>query len=467
MIRATLPASAALSFALCATAMPALAVPCTTPAAGTFVCTAIGSDPVSSNVAGANVTVEDDASVVSDDNTVTPIELNGDGASVTNDGLVEQSSTMEDGYAITGGGDGLTVTNRGTIRSGDRGIEMLSGSNLTVINEAGATIESRRQGVRSEEDVPGARIENAGTISAEEGRAVQVRSFGATVINSGELIGGEEVLEARGDFTLENSGTIRLNDETVPDEDGVQFANGTVTNSGTIRGTDDGIDVDEGTITNQTGGVILSLAPDDASNSGIDVDAELDDEGITPIRPAGPLVIGNAGLIEGPVSIGTDDASTSEITIENTGTLRGRGGTAIRLAPDQGDSTLSLATGSIIEGDVLFGGGDDTVSVAAGFAGSLADGIVDGGAGSDTVAFEALVLEDLVSVTGMNGLLTLSLMGDAGTVEGGFRNFETFVLGGEAFSVADLEDTISTIPLPGALPLLAIGLGGLFAFRRA
>ena len=279
-------------------ALPVTAATCGSTASGGILCTAPVNDPVASDAPGATVTVAAGASVASDDAAATPVALTGGGASVENDGVITQFAD-DDAYAITGAGEGLSISNRGRISSGDRGIEMLSGSDLSVINAAGGLIESRRQGVRSAEDVPGAYLENAGTIRATEGRAAQLRSFGATLVNTGDLLGGEEVVEARGYFTLENRGTIRLIDETVEDEDGVQFASGTARNWGTIRGTDDGIDVDEGLIENYADGEIISLAPDANDNSGIDVDEVYDDEGINPIRPSGALTIRNAGLVEG------------------------------------------------------------------------------------------------------------------------------------------------------------------------
>lgn len=63
---------------------------------------------------------------------VTPVALTGGGASVGNDGVITQSAD-DDAYAITGAGEGLSVFNRGRISSGDRGIELLPGSDLTVV----------------------------------------------------------------------------------------------------------------------------------------------------------------------------------------------------------------------------------------------------------------------------------------------------------------------------------------------
>ena len=112
-----------------------------------------------------------EASVVSADIEVPAIVISGDNTTMTNRGLVEQSNPEDDGHAITGSSDGITIINRGRIASGDRGIEMLGGSNLSVTNQSGATISTRGQGVRAGTESPGAVVENAGTITSSEDRA--------------------------------------------------------------------------------------------------------------------------------------------------------------------------------------------------------------------------------------------------------------------------------------------------------
>ncbi|GHF53433.1 VPLPA-CTERM sorting domain-containing protein [Seohaeicola zhoushanensis] len=460
MRRYTLLTTTAL--ALCAAA-PALAATCTPVGAG-FTCTVLGSDPILSTANGATVTVQSGASVVSIDDKVTPVAMQGDNATVLNDGLIEQADTA--GFAITGEGTGLKVVNAGQIKSGGRSIVMLSGSGLEVINQAGATIESRQQTIRAEENITNTRVENWGTISATDGRALQLRAEGSTVINHGLLTGGEEVVEARGGFHLENYGTIKLNDEAnIVDEDGVQFAGGTVLNAGMIRGTDDGIDMDEGTVTNTATGRIISLAPDANDNSGIDID-EVYEDGVNPNRQNGTVKIVNAGLIEGPSAIGADDAATNSVEIENAGTLRGRGDLAIRLAPVQGDSKLTVLAGSEIFGGIRFGSGNDQVIVDALFGGAIADGVIDGGLGLNTALFAGFQLDDLLSFSLKDGLVSLAFLDDEREVSGLFRNFTYWELDGTRYSTEALASAATPVPLPAGLPLLLAGLGGLALLRR-
>lgn len=432
---------------------------------GTIDCSAPNSDPVSSAEDGVRVLVRTPASVVSDDEDISAIALSGNDTTVRNRGLIEQAD--DGGFAIFGDGDGLRVVNSGQIKSGDRGIVMEDGSDLTVINRAGATIDARRQAVRAQEDAPGARVVNNGTITSTEGRALQLRSFGATVVNRGTLIGAEEVVEARGDFTLRNYGTIRLSDPSIADEDGVQFAGGRVRNWGLIEGSDDGIDVDEGRIVNHATGIIRSTAPDENSNSGIDVDEVYDDE-VSPERAPGPLTIVNRGLIEGPSAIGTDAASTSQIRVVNSGTLLGRGGTAIRLAEGQGDSRLRLFGDSQIFGDVRFGGGNDILRIGDLTSGLLGDGLFDGGAGTNRLVFSTLGLGDFLSFKITGDQVDLSFLANGDTISGSFLNFIDWRVGGQRYTAASLADALDLqpVPLPAALPMLLAALGGFGLLRR-
>ncbi|MGB3246908.1 MAG: VPLPA-CTERM sorting domain-containing protein [Sulfitobacter sp.] len=452
----------ALALLVCA---PAQAATCTTLGA-VITCGEVNSDPVASPDNGVSVVIEGGASVLSADRDATAVALTGNNVTVQNAGTITQSDTRNNGYAITGTGAGLTVDNVGTIESGDRAIEMLSGSGLRVLNHTGAAITARRQTIRSLEGVTGAYVENDGTISSADGRALQLRGNGATVINRGDLIGGEEVVEARGDFTLENYGNIYLNDPLIEDEDAVQFASGQVDNYGSITGSDDGIDMDEGVVVNHVGGIIRSTALDTNPNSGIDID-EVFDDGITE-RANGLVKIVNMGLIEGPTAIGTDDAATNEIQVFNTGTLLGRGGTAIRLAGGQGNSELHLAGASQVIGDVLFGGGDDLVSIGTITSGLLANGIFSGGLGVNSVLFDGFDLMDITSFMVDGNEVALSFLSSGDILTGTFFDFDTWTVGNINYSTAALFAAVSPsqVPLPAGLPLLLACLGALGLARR-
>lgn len=441
------------------------------PAAQAATCTVVGSsitcteplsDPIASDLNDVTVTIDAGASVDNADDSISAIALGGDNATVINNGDVNQNA--DDEYAITGAGSGLTVQNTGNITSGDRGIEMIGGENLTVINSG--TITSVRQAVRS--GVPGATVQNTGTITASEGRAVQVRGNGVTIVNDGQLIGGEEVVEGRGDFNLTNNGTIRLIDPAIEDEDGVQFAGGMVLNTGSITGSDDGIDLDEGVVTNTAGATILSTGP---GSSGIDIDEVYED--LITVRQNTTVTVNNAGLIEGNFAIGADEAATNDIVIENSGTLRGRSGTSLNMAPGQGVVTVALLEGSVIEGDASFGSSNDMVLVDALFSGSLinAGGTFWGSDGEDTFAYEGTFdFGDITAFAQDGDTVSLAFTGEAGPISGIFNSFEFWSLGGETYSTSDVAARVgggmTPVPLPAGFALLLTALGGLAVARR-
>lgn len=393
--------------------------------------------------------------------------LGGDAQTVINDGLVQS----DDNEAIVSTGANLIVLNSGEIKApSDRGIRLLAGADgATILNFAGATISSDNVavGALNADNIADVFIENDGLIESRNGRAIQSRGPGTTVINSetGMILGGEEVIEARTDFTLENRGTIMIGDPTVDDEDGVQFASGRVDNYGLIQGSDDGIDVDEGTIVNHAGGVIQSIPPaTDPGGNGIDADELLQDP-VGGNKPAGLLTVENAGHIQGRNAIGVDEDRTAAINIVNTGTLRGTTGVAIGFNARMDASALEIFDASMIFGDVLLTDSDDTVTIGALSSGQFTDTFFDGRGGDDTVLLDGYALGDITRFVASGPIAKLTLATLAGNVTGEFRNFEFWNVGGTTYSTAELTG-LAPVPLPAGLPLLGAGLAGLWALRR-
>jgi len=451
--------------ALCAFAGPASAA-CVDDGT-TVTCTGPGNAAISDATDGKSFTIEPGAGIGPLNGRA--LTLSGDDQSVLNEGLIESL----DDEAVRTTGARLTFENAGQIRAtDDRGIRLQAGADdATIVNRARATILTEDQAIRADNGdlLENLRVENAGTITSTKGRAIQSRGPGTTVINTGDLFGGEEVIEARTDFTLENRGTIQIIDPTIADEDGVQFASGRVDNHGLIQGTDDGIDVDEGIINNHVGGVIQSLpAPGEDGGNGIDADDVLQ----TPDgdAPAGLLTIDNAGLIEGAKAIGVDENRTAAIDVINSGTLRGTSGVAIDLAPLQEDSSLTLSGDSQIFGDVIFGSGDDLVTVGDVTSGPLINSAFDGGTGDNTVRFTDLMLASVTTAMFDGTKISLSLATENGLISGNFQNFGFWQFGDdEALSTAQLRDSLpqaTPVPLPTGLPLLVTALGGLAWLRR-
>lgn len=450
--------------------------------APTLLCTAADSGNINDDRDNLSVTVENGAEIVRASGR--PVQLEGSNQSLNNQGLIESGNDD----AIRGKGINLTIDNSGTIVGGDRGIRLQDDAdNFTLINRESGVISAENQAVRLDNDfaLENAHITNYGLIESAEGRAIQSRGPGTTVINYGTLRGGEEVIEAREDFTLENHGTIALNGLSwdadtktwtntgaTDDEDGVQFASGEANNYGLIIGSDDGIDIDEGKVHNHATGVIVSTGslsdPLDGGN-GIDVDS-LYEPSVGDVREAGPLTIINEGYIEGVNAIGTDGASTSEITIENSGTLVGRSGTAIEMSPTQGNSSLLLTGNSEIFGDVIFGAGDDMLMVDGLTSGMLSTGLFDGGLGENSVFFNDFSLSNILSFDITDALIYMSFgIGSNELFSGKFTNFSSWTFGSDGtFSTEALASQFmnpSAVPLPAALPLFAFGLFGLWAGR--
>jgi hypothetical protein len=467
--------------------VPAMSATCIGGGTGdspTLTCTVVDSGNINDDRDNLSVTVESGAQIVRANGR--PVQLEGSNQSLNNQGLIESG----DDDAIRGNGANLTIDNSGTIRGGDRGIRLQDDAdNFTLINRESGKIFAENQAVRLDNDaeLENAHITNYGLIQSTDGRAIQSRGPGGTVINHGTLLGGEEVIEAREDFTLENHGTISLNGLSwdagtqtwtnagaTDDEDGVQFASGEANNYGVILGSDDGIDIDEGKVHNHATGVIVSTgtASDPlVGGNGIDVDS-LYEPTQGEVRTAGPLTIVNEGYIEGVHAIGTDGASTSEITIENSGTLVGRSGTAIQFAPNQGDSSLKLSGNSEIIGDVIFGAGDDMLIVdgLTSTSGMLSTGIFDGGLGENSVFFNDFSLSNILSFDITDALIYMSFgIANNELFSGKFTNFSTWTFANDgSFSTEALAGKFmnpSAVPLPAALPLFAFGLFGLWAGR--
>ncbi|MDO5632150.1 MAG: VPLPA-CTERM sorting domain-containing protein [Paracoccus sp. (in: a-proteobacteria)] len=430
-----------------------------------MLCDNSASAPVVSANRGTLIDVT--GGIASNDRGTAAVAVDYDTVTILNKGSIAQTDARNNGYAIAVRGADTRIFNAdgATIHGGDRAIEVLAGPGGLTLTNAG-TITSRRQAVRSLEGFQNATVINTGTIAAETGRALQLRGNGATVFNYGTLTGGEEVIEGRGDFYLENYGQIFINNPAIVDEDGVQFASGRVVNHGLIRGSDDGIDVDEGHIINAAGGRIISTGPLDLRDAaGIDVD-EVFDDGVNPIRPAGDLLIENAGLIEGPRAITTSLGSTSSITILNTGKLHGRSGVAVDFAPTQGDSLIQISGDSRIIGNVLFGAGDDVFAFGALGHSALLSGLIDGGAGDNMVDFGTYTLADLTGFVVTGDLIDTVLNIGGTSLTARFRNFGLWSIGGHTWTAADLSAQIAPVPLPAGLPLALAAFGGLALLRR-
>jgi hypothetical protein len=518
--------TASLFLATAAVAALAAASPATaqcvaggTAEAPTITCgpaTAPGTRVVS-GADGLALTLEEGASLFSA--TQRAVQLFGTGQTVLNFGRIE-SGGENDGIRSTAG-SGLTVDNAGEIVGTDRGIRLTGGGGLTLINREGGVISARRQAVRVDTEgaviIPDTTVTNHGLIYSAEGRAIQARGQNTTVVNHGTLIGNEEVVEGRENFSLINHGLMAIeglgwdpatrswtDTGATIDEDGVQFSDGVVHNHGVILGTDDGIDIDEGHVHNHATGVIVSAGPDDLrSSAAVDVDPtyQFSDDRL-PERPSGALTIVNEGYMEGPRAIVTDLGSEAPVTIVNSGTLVGRGGDAavriaVDLAPNQGETQIALFGASVVLGDILFGGAAqntiflgpfddgarfegvvrardaeaDAILVAAGLAEGATPFPALPGSGGFDVDLQALEIGHILGYLFRPEVFALELSAGSGSILFPFLKPNGFVFDGAYYDPGQFaallsEQGVAPIPLPATLPLVLAGLGGLALLRR-
>lgn len=482
-----------------------VSTPCffTGPASAASACTEVGNSmPALLCVGTVDVAIDDNRdSLTVDVDTgavVRPasgraLDLDGEVPQVINKGTIESlddEAIRIDGPRVTTDANHFTVDNAGVIRADqDRAIRMREGSDGSrIINREGGEIFAKDQAIRADADADQGEIVptnieviNYGLVRSEEGRAIQARGEGTKVTNFGILNAGEEVIEGRGNFTLVNHGDIFIGERTrddgnggtetfLPeDEDGTQFASGTVTNYGRIRGTDDGIDFDEGTITNHAGAVIQTVG---TAGNGIDIDEIYEDEYGS--RPNALAKIDNRGLIEGPQGVGADSAATNPVTILNSGILRGTDGTAIGLAPGQGDTLVELSGGGQIFGDILFGNGGTNTLILDGLtdgAGIFSKVLAQNG-GTFDVVFRNMTLSDMLAYRLTKNLFELDVAAGSSRFRLNAHGVNSFELEGvtrnaQAFASYLGANGVAPIPLPAAGWLLLSGLAGIgLAARR-
>lgn len=505
---------------LCATALaggmliPSAALACSVvvddPTA--FTCATDSTQRLRNDADGFALTVTGSIDVPNND----ALDLRGDGQQVT----VTATGTVRgggDSNALRARGTGLTVDNAGTVEGTDRGIRLSGGNGeFSLFNRETGQILSRRQAVRLDNDdlLPNNRFENWGLIESTEGRAIQSRGPGNVVINheTGVLRGGEEVVEGRMDFRLENQGLIAIrgidwdpdsmtwtDTGEVVDEDGVQISSGEVHNWGVILSSDDGVDIDEGLVHNYSTGVIISTAPDGIRDSaGIDIDEVLQDPGgRRDGEIPGKVTVINEGYIEGPTGIAADLDAEQPIEITNRGTLIGRGGNAIDLAPGQGDTSITLEGASDVRGDILFGGGGVNTLILGPFqAGAQMEGSISarpapedpfavlamarfstlssfpGTLGAFDVVFDdAVGVSDVLGYLFRDDLFALQMRAGDGSVRFDLFGVQSFSLdqtdyAPESFAAFLSQNNVGVIPLPAPLWLLLCGLGMLAAVGR-
>lgn len=442
MFRAPLLASVALA-ALLPVAAAAQCLPDPVGNGGTVTCSATDTNGLTTSATGITVDVQAGASVTAA------------------------------GDALRLNGTNTTVGNGGTIDGGDEGIDIRA-TNGTITNAAGALIRGGDRGIDANETADGLTITNNGQITGTASDAIRGLANVTVTNNAGATIsGGDEGVQVTSDLSLTNHGTITAADEGIEATDNATFTNTgtisavddaiqaddntTITNSGLIESSEnDAIDIDSGSVTN-TGTIRATGTTDD----GIDFDPLAANVVSTVDNRAG-------ALIEGTVGINVDLANDRAQAIINAGTIRGRSGIALFL--EDGDDSLDLLSGGIVDGTADFGAGNDVLTILGIHAGPVGGGgLFDGGEGEDRVAFDfslddALSLFDLPLIPGGFDLAFANADGSQGAIR--LAGFETFVFASQTVGLGDLRRSLAPVPLPATGLLLLGGLGLILAARR-
>ncbi len=276
------------------------------------------------------------------------IYLDGDGGTINNSGTI-RGITGVNSDGIEGFG-GLTVNNSGSI-SGAAGI--FAESTLSVLNESGANITaSTEAGVDATDD---AFIDNFGTISSTGGEGILVFDR-ATIFNGTSIDGLGNAI---------SGGLIRGATNGIFTGADLQLVN---ENLGVIAGMN-GVGVDAG-----DGAQIFNEAGAQISGSfgGISVGATgfVQNDGLIDGMGGDGVTLGaggeifNAGTISGTTGIVAFDGSL----ITNSGLIRSTaiGGNAF--SGGVGNDDLALEAGSLILGNVLGGGGTNSIAFNGGLS---------------------------------------------------------------------------------------------------
>gem|GEM_PF-3532082 len=280
----------------------------------------------------------------------------GNGLTLTNDGIILADSQVSFAVLTT---DAFNVVNRGTFsttNSGGTGFVGVNGG--TFVNTATGVIETFGAGAS------GIVAENANTLT-NAGR-ITLRGAGSfgmdlgasnTVTNTGTITAtgvASAGIRLRGTGnTLTNGGTITALPAGAPrdgeDSIGVLAESGgnTISTSGQISGDYAGVSMNGANNTLINGGTISARAPTAAT------------------MPGGGVVVGGGGA-----------------AIINSGIIRGTGSVAVRV---RADSSLSLTSSGVIDGEIVLGNGGSSLRL---IGGSVRGAIRGSATGTDTLILE-------------------------------------------------------------------------------
>lgn len=302
-----------------------------------------------------------------------------------------------------------TITNNGTISSGQKGAVKL-GNHAAVINNG--TIETTAAG------------ENGITAKNYDPADDGIDSFahGLDLANNsgGKIIGMKHGVTGEGEAVISNNGRIEgrggsgLNwdwDAALQQDDKyvvtvVNGKDGVISGTGDATSLDgDGVDVDY--IVNLTNSGTIIAKDSFGSADGLAI-------GGGTVTNTGTITASNAnGQAYGILVDDSDGGNAFEaIRITNSGTIEGTGGNGvgIRIVSDK-ENYIFMEGGAITGGSgqaVIMGSGDDVFS----YSGGTVNGSVDGGAGFNTMIFQ-LGETDLAFASDLKNFHSISIEGSS------------------------------------------------------
>jgi outer membrane autotransporter protein len=365
---------------------------------------------------------------------VTGIVFGGSSAStLINAGTVEGATTavqfgagndllvLDPGASFFGAVDGGGGTNTLELAAGTLGnTGTIAGIGVGFTNFQNVTIDSDASW-QLEQTNTIATLTNAGTLTNTGTLTTGVFSDSGLLTNSGSIAGT---------VTLTGTGMVTNQSGAIIAGEAAGIAgSGAIMNSGTIIGTTgDGVDLTAGGIlTNTADGYIKGGqygvqvgTGSTVTNAGTIVDNTV----------AGASLGTNAVLVNqvgGTVSgvVGVNFTGTGA-SVTNAGAITGSGGIAVQFS-SMGGNTLTLTTGSIIDGSIDGGTGSNAVILTG--TGSLASNIDDFGPSSSLTVDGDWSLSGDVSIPTVDVAVGGALAGTA-TINGALNNAGTLIPGG-------------------------------------
>ncbi|KAB2764277.1 autotransporter outer membrane beta-barrel domain-containing protein [Brucella anthropi] len=259
------------------------------------------------------------------------------GSTINNDGMIEG----QNGIDLSGSGDSIVYNiGIGTVHgTSGTGIQLRSTS--IIINDVDAAVKGAVAGIDSTGIDTLTQIDNYGRIDAGIGSAVKIHGNSMVLNQAGGVMSG--------------AGGVAFGPDT----------SHSITNAGTIIGTATALDESNGSPSFGAGtGVYIAGSPNSAIanlKGGIIMGgAYAIYHGTSAAVPdASHVTIDNAGIISGATGIA---ASSGSLDVTNSGTITGTDGIAIGF--NQIGTTvnsLALTTGSMLNGRVLGGAGQDSL----------------------------------------------------------------------------------------------------------